>query len=84
MFGYANLNPLLFTDPLGLAADGHHGVIGPIRRDPNLSSLALLVKSSKDRCRGTGTTSERKREWVEALHNGRLESIVLSLPQARK
>ena len=42
-FGYAELNPLLFTDPFGLTSDGHHWVIGPIRRDPNLSSPAREV-----------------------------------------
>ena len=40
---YAEASPLMFTDPLGLAPDGHHWVIGPIRNDPNLSPEARQV-----------------------------------------
>jgi RHS repeat-associated protein len=42
-FLYAEANPLSFIDPFGLASDGHHWVIGPIRNDPNLSSAAADV-----------------------------------------
>ena len=40
---YAEANPLMYIDPFGLAPDGHHWVIGPIRNDPNLSPVAMQV-----------------------------------------
>ena len=33
----------MYIDPFGLAPDGHHWVIGPIRNDPNLSPVAMQV-----------------------------------------
>lgn len=42
-FVYAENNPLNLIDPLGLAPEGHHWVIGPIRNDGNLSTDARQV-----------------------------------------
>ena len=42
-FIYVNNNPLSLIDPLGLQADGHHWVIGPIRREPDLSVAARNI-----------------------------------------
>jgi RHS repeat-associated protein len=42
-YSYVGADPLNFVDPEGLAPDGHHWVIGPIRHDPNLSPEARQV-----------------------------------------
>ena len=42
-YGYVDANPLSLIDPLGLQAEGHHWIIGPIRRDIDLSSAAKTV-----------------------------------------
>jgi hypothetical protein len=42
-FGYVGANSFMYIDPWGLAPDGHHWVIGPIRNDPNLSPAAAQV-----------------------------------------